>query len=146
VSQQGSTASAPTKILVVDDSASIRRQMCATLRAAGFVVLEASDGVEALDIVRVTTDIALIMLDLNMPRMDGLTFLDAMKSSELPPIKTVIVTVETQLSFIEKGKRAGAKGWLVKPVKPDHLVTVAKRLTTGATLTETGTSFVVPSK
>jgi two-component system chemotaxis response regulator CheY len=132
------------RILIVDDSLAIREQVSTTLTAAGFEVVTASDGVEALEAIRANAEIELIILDLNMPRMDGLAMLEAMRSSDLPAIKTVMLTTEGHAGFIERGKRAGAKGWLIKPVKPEHLVSVAKRLTTAASLTETGTTFVVP--
>jgi two-component system chemotaxis response regulator CheY len=132
------------KILIVDDSQSMRDHVAATLLPIGFEVLQAPDGLEALAIIKANPDIELMILDLNMPRLGGLEVLEAIRTQGLPAIKTVMLTTEAQTSFIERGKRAGAKGWLIKPVKPEHLVAVARRLTQGAALTETGTSFVVP--
>jgi two-component system chemotaxis response regulator CheY len=132
-----------TKILIVDDSPSMREHVKSALVPAGFEVVEAADGLDALDVIRTHLDIELVILDLNMPRMDGLSLLDAMRNAGRS-IKTVMLTTEAQTTLIERGKRAGAKGWLVKPFKHEHLVAVARRLTVGATLTETGTTFVVP--
>jgi two-component system chemotaxis response regulator CheY len=131
------------RILIVDDSPAIRDQVSTTLTQAGFEVTQASDGVEALEAVERTSGIGLIILDLNMPRMDGLAFLEKMRSSGIPSIPTVMLTTEAQTAMIERGKRAGAKGWLVKPFKREHLIAVARRLTSGAGLTDTGTTFVV---
>jgi two-component system chemotaxis response regulator CheY len=134
-----------TRVLVVDDSPLMRRHVAEVLTEAGFDVLEAADGLEALEVVAATWDLALIFLDLDMPRMNGLAFLEAMmQSSHLRPVKTVVLSTEARTFAMEKGKRAGAKGWLIKPAKPEHLVRVARRLTVSATLTETGTTFVVP--
>jgi two-component system chemotaxis response regulator CheY len=132
------------KILIVDDSQSMREHVATTLLPVGFEVLQAADGVEALEVIKANPDIELMILDLNMPRLGGLEVLEAIRTYKLPPIKTVMLTTEAQTSFIERGKRAGAKGWLIKPVKAEHLVSVARRLTQGAALTETGTTFVVP--
>src|SRR3954470_9427202 len=133
-----------TRVLVVDDSPLMRRHVAEVLTDAGFDVLEAADGLEALEVVAATWDLALIFLDLDMPRMNGLAFLEAMRSSHARPVKTVVLSTEARTSMIEKGKRAGAKGWLIKPAKPEHLVRVARRLAVSASLTETGTTFVVP--
>lgn len=136
---------AMTKILVVDDSRAMREELSSTLAAAGFEVVEAGDGLEGLEMAGTTSDIALIILDLNMPRMDGLAFMEAMRATGRPTVATVMLTTEAHPFMIEKAKRAGAKGWLVKPVKKEHLVAVARRLTGGAaSLTESGITFVVP--
>jgi two-component system chemotaxis response regulator CheY len=134
-----------TKILVVDDSLAMRQDVSSTLMAAGFDVVDAGDGAEGLEVANANSDIALIILDLNMPRMDGLAFMEAMRSSGKTAVPTVMLTTEAHPSMIEKAKKAGAKGWLVKPVKREHLVAVARRLTSGApSMTESGISFVLP--
>jgi two-component system chemotaxis response regulator CheY len=132
------------RILVVDDSPAMRQEVSSALTGAGFEVIQGADGVEALELIRANPDLALIILDVNMPRMDGLTTLEAMRAQNLPAIKTVMLTTEGQTKLIERGKRAGAKGWLIKPIKREHLIAVAQRLTTAETLTVTGTTFVVP--
>jgi two-component system chemotaxis response regulator CheY len=133
------------KILVVDDSRAMRDEVSSTLLAAGFDVVDAADGFEGLEVAGANPDITLIILDLNMPRMDGLAFMEALRVSGRPAITTVMLTTEAHPAMIEKAKRAGAKGWLVKPVKKEHLVAVARRLAGGApSLTESGVTFVVP--
>jgi two-component system chemotaxis response regulator CheY len=134
-----------TTILIVDDSAITRAQVSGTLTGAGFSVLEAKDGLEALQVVKNVPGIALVIVDLNMPRMTGFEFLGAMRTSGGPPIPTVMITTESRTAIVEKAKRAGAKGWLVKPFKPEHLIAVARRLTTpGGPIT--GTMEVVSSE
>ena|SRR5256885_1354994 len=132
------------RVLIVDDSRTVRSQVIAALTPAGFEVLEAQDGIEAMERIRSETGIGLIILDLNMPRMGGLEFLETLRASGLPRIRTVMLTIEARTDVIDKGKRAGAKGWLVKPFKPEQLVAVARRLAIADTLTATGTTFVFP--
>jgi two-component system chemotaxis response regulator CheY len=128
-------------ILIVDDSPAAREQAAATLTGAGFTVLQAKDGLDALQVIKTTRDIALLIVDLNMPRMTGFEFLTALRAAGGPAIPAVVITNESRTPIVEKGKRAGAKGWLVKPFKPEHLISVARRLTTpGAT---TGTHEAV---
>jgi two-component system, chemotaxis family, chemotaxis protein CheY len=131
------------KVLIVDDSPAIRKQVATTLSAEGFDVIEAADGVEALDLLRKGAEVALVIVDLNMPRMDGFQLLAAMRDLGGSPIRSVMMTTETRIELVEKAKRAGAKGWLVKPFKSEHLVSVARRLTTPGAVLVTGTMAVV---
>jgi CheY-like chemotaxis protein len=66
----------PKKVLIIDDSSSVRRQLSAALGSAGFVVLEAADGVDGAEQIRAVTDLALVICDVNMPRMCGLDMLE----------------------------------------------------------------------
>lgn len=120
----------------------MRAQVVTALTPAGFEVIEAQDGIEALEKIKATPDLALIIVDLNMPRMDGLELLGAIRESLGRTLRAVILTSEARTEVIEKGKRAGAKGWLVKPFKSEHLVAVARRLTVYDALTTTGTTLV----
>ena len=118
------------KVMIVDDSRTVREQVIAALVPAGFEVVQAEDGVEGLDRLEGSSDLALVFCDLNMPRMDGLEMLAQVRQRDnkaTPPI--VILTTEGRTDLVEKAKRAGAKGWLVKPFLPEHLVTVARKLT-----------------
>jgi two-component system, chemotaxis family, chemotaxis protein CheY len=118
------------KVMIVDDSRTVRQQVAAALGPAGFEVLEAQDGLEALDRLKGTPDLSLIICDLNMPRMSGLEMLGvARESGTLSAVPVVMLTTEGRTDLIEKAKRAGARGWLVKPFKPDQLVAVARKLT-----------------
>jgi two-component system chemotaxis response regulator CheY len=117
------------KVMIVDDSRTVRQQVAAALGPAGFEVLEAQDGIEALDRMKGTPDLSLILCDLNMPRMNGLEMLGVAKESGSFSVPVVMLTTEGRTDLIEKAKRAGARGWLVKPFKPDQLVAVARKLT-----------------
>ena len=115
------------RVLIVDDSATIRQQVSLALTQAGFEVIEAVDGVDAL--AKVGPEISMMICDVNMPRLNGLDTLDKLRadpaSAALP---VLMLTTEGQASLIERAKKAGAKGWIVKPFKPELLVAAVKRL------------------
>ena len=116
-------------ILVVDDSASIRAMVSFTLKGAGYVVVEAVDGQDALDKAKSNNDVHLILTDLNMPRMDGLTLIKSLRS--LPRYRTApILMLTTESSDVMKaqGRAAGATGWMVKPFDPKRLLEVIKKV------------------
>ena len=115
------------KILVVDDSETIRVQVGRALQGAGFEVIEASHGLEGLE-KAANHDLSLVLLDINMPRMNGLDMLDRLRESEKgQPVPVLVLTTEAENSLIVRAKRSGAAGWILKPVKMDLLVnTVAK--------------------
>jgi two-component system, chemotaxis family, chemotaxis protein CheY len=105
------------------------RQMVAfTLKAAGFEVTEAGDGQIALGIAR-QTKFNLILCDVNMPNMDGLSLVRALR--QLPEYKftpMLMLTTESTPEKKQEGKAAGATGWLVKPFNPEQLVTTIKKV------------------
>ncbi len=116
-------------ILAVDDSASIRAMVSFTLKGAGYVVVEAGDGQDALDKAKSNNDVHLILTDLNMPRMDGLTLIKSLRS--LPRYRTApILMLTTESSDVMKaqGRAAGATGWMVKPFDPKRLLEVIKKV------------------
>jgi len=117
------------KVVVIDDSLTVRQQVGMALRQAGFEVLEAADGDEGVELVGRIADIAMVICDVNMPRMNGLDFLEAIKkdgkNANLP---VLMLTTEGQPQLIERAKKSGAKGWVVKPFKPDLLVAAVKKL------------------
>ncbi len=114
-------------ILAVDDSASMRQMVGFTLRQAGYYVVEAVDGVAALEYAR-DNNVDLVLTDVNMPRMDGITLVRELR--QLVNYKFVPMLVLTTEAGQEKkmeGKAAGATGWLVKPFNPEKLIaTIAK--------------------
>jgi two-component system chemotaxis response regulator CheY len=115
-------------ILAVDDSASMRQMVSFTLKGAGYNVIEAADGQEALEKAR-AQQVDLVLTDQNMPRMDGITLvkqLRAMHAFAATPM--LILTTESSEEMKAKGKAAGATGWLVKPVDPAKLLDVVKRV------------------
>jgi two-component system chemotaxis response regulator CheY len=99
-----------------------------TLKGAGYEVLQACDGVEALDIAR-KSDVDLVLTDVHMPRMDGITLVRELRS--LPNYKFVPMLILTTESSKEKkadGKSAGATGWIVKPFNPPQLLATVARV------------------
>ena len=117
------------KILIVDDSEIIRRQCSAALQQAGFEVTEATDGVDGLSCLE-RHDFSLIILDVNMPRMDGLEMLTRVCAEpKYASIPVVMLTTEAHHAMIARAKQIGARGWMVKPIKPAHLVSTAVKLT-----------------
>ncbi|HUL93830.1 MAG TPA: response regulator [Burkholderiales bacterium] len=117
------------KVLAVDDSRSLREMVSFTLRGAGFEVREAGNGQEALDIARRET-FSLVLTDQNMPLMDGLTLVRSLRS--LPAYRTapiLMLTTESGDDMKQKGRAAGATGWIVKPFNPERLVEIVRKVT-----------------
>jgi two-component system chemotaxis response regulator CheY len=121
------------KVLVVDDSASVRQQVRLALDEAGFETIDAIDGVDGLNKLAEHPDLSLVICDVNMPNMDGLEMLEkAQNQPATSEIPIVMLTTEGQPGMIERAKQAGAKGWIVKPFKPHLLVATAEKLATTA--------------
>lgn len=115
-------------ILVVDDSASLRQVVSIALKGAGYDVIEAGDGKQALSKLD-GTKINLVVSDVNMPIMDGLTFVTEMK--KLPKYKftpVIMLTTEAGSDMKERGRAAGVKAWVVKPFKPDQMLVAVSKL------------------
>lgn len=115
-------------ILTADDSASMRQMISYTLRDAGYDVVEAVDGCDALAKLAACTPHMLIT-DLNMPNMDGIELIRRVRA--LPQCKyipIVMLTTESQDAKKQEGRAAGASGWIVKPFRTEQLVAVAKKL------------------
>lgn len=110
------------QVLIVDDSQTIRHEIAEALKQAGFGTVEARDGLAGLECAE-QQQFAMILLDVNMPRMNGLELLDRLKGDpRTAGIPVVMLTTEAQRSLIERARKAGAKGWLVKPVKMTQIV------------------------
>ena len=117
------------KVMVVDDSRTMRQQVGIALTAAGYEVIEAEDGVDGLEKVQQTADLSMIICDINMPRMNGLEMLtNVKKDPRFTDLPVVMLTTEAQPALITRAKQAGAKGWIVKPFKPELLVAAVRRL------------------
>lgn len=115
-------------ILAVDDSASMRQMVTFTLQSAGYDVVEARDGQEALQLAQSKT-FNLVLTDVNMPNMDGIALVRALRA--LPAYKfTPLLTLTTESTADKKqeGKAAGATGWIVKPFNPEQLLGVIKKV------------------
>ena len=116
-------------IMVIDDSASIRQVVKITLSTAGYDIIEACDGKDALN--KLTgRKINLIVCDVNMPNMDGISFLKNLKalpSHRFTPV--IMLTTESQEAKKQEGKLAGARAWVVKPFKPEQMLEAVSKLT-----------------
>lgn len=116
------------KILVVDDSTSVRNMVAFTLKEEGYDVVEAEDGKDALGKAN-SGGISLVLSDVNMPNMDGITLCTELR--KLPAYKftpILMLTTESSDAMKQKGKDAGATGWLVKPFNPEKLISTIKRV------------------
>ncbi len=112
------------KILAVDDSGSLRQMLTFSLRTGGYQVVDAIDGIDGLAKAK-ATQFDLVLTDQNMPNMDGLTFIRSLR--ELPAYRQVpilMLTTESSPEMKNKGRAAGANGWLVKPFDPNRLLEV----------------------
>ncbi len=117
------------RVLIVDDSQTIRHEISEALKQAGFEAVEARDGMAGLECVQ-QQPFAMIILDVNMPRMGGLELLDRLKQdAQTSAIPVVMLTTEAQHSLIERARKAGAKGWMIKPVKMTQIVSTVRALT-----------------
>lgn len=115
-------------ILIVDDSPSVRQVVGIALKSSGYDIIEAVDGKDALEKLD-GRKINLIISDVNMPNMDGISFVKAVK--ENPDYKftpVLMLTTESEESKKEEGKAAGAKAWLVKPLQPPVLLSAVSKL------------------
>jgi len=115
-------------VMVIDDSPTLRQVVSVTLVKAGYNVLEAVDGVDALKKLE-NSEVNLIICDVNMPNMDGISFVKEVKSSQKHRFLPIIMlTTESQNERIQAGKEAGAKAWIVKPFKPDRILSAVEKL------------------
>lgn len=120
------------RVLVLDDSRTIRTSVKYTLEKNGYEVLLAENGVEGLKVLKENNDMRsrpkMIITDINMPKMNGIEFIkEVKKDRNFKFIPILVLTTESQAIMKQKGKEAGAAGWLVKPFSPDQLSGVVKR-------------------
>jgi two-component system chemotaxis response regulator CheY len=115
-------------IMVVDDSTSVRKMVAFTLENAGYSVVEAENGMDALEKLN-GSRVNMFIVDLNMPHVDGFELtrsVRAMNEYKFTPI--VMLTTESLDTKKQQGKAAGATGWITKPFKPDQLIGVVKKV------------------
>ena len=114
------------RVMAVDDSATVRKVLQATLVSAGYEVVEAFDGADALE--KLSSDsVDMLVTDLNMPNMDGIGLIQEVRQepgNRFMPI--IMLTSETQPETQSAGKAAGASGWITKPFNPDQLLAVVR--------------------
>lgn len=116
------------KILTVDDSRTMRNMLAYALQGAGYEVLQAENGQEGLDILDDNV-VDLIITDINMPVMDGITFIERLREKkEQAAVPVLILTTESSDDMKAKGRAAGATGWIVKPFDPAKLIEVVRRV------------------
>ena len=119
-------------ILFVDDSPTMRSSVSFCLRNAGYRVTEAEDGQDGLVKLQSIKDegesVALIITDINMPEMDGIALILKVKEAEFKFVPILVLTTEAEKSMIEKGRAAGASGWLLKPFQPEQLLWAVKKV------------------
>jgi|SRR5262245_38108457 two-component system chemotaxis response regulator CheY len=117
------------KVLIVDDSRTVRQQLGIVLTEAGYEVVEASDGLDGAEKIAASTDLAMVICDVNMPRMNGIEMLTFLKQDpKHANLLVLMLTTEGQPALIARAKAAGARGWIVKPFKPDLLLGTVRKL------------------
>jgi len=115
-------------ILAVDDSASMRQMVAFTLKGAGYTVVEAADGIQAMMAAK-KQSFDLVITDVNMPNMDGISLIKELRG--LPQYKftpLLMLTTESGVDKKQQGKAAGATGWIVKPFNPDQLIKTVQKV------------------
>lgn len=114
-------------ILVVDDTRSMRKMVAAVLQGAGYEVAEAGDGVEALEVAK-SRSFDLVVTDHNMPRMDGVTLVRELR--QLPTydaVALIVLSTEVDPALKQKGREAGATGWMAKPFDPQRMLDIVAK-------------------
>ncbi|MCB9061910.1 MAG: response regulator [Halobacteriovoraceae bacterium] len=117
------------KILVVDDSESIRTQLKSLLTEKGHSVVEAADGEDGLSTLNGNKDVNLIICDVNMPKMDGITMCTKVsEDASVNSIPIFMLTTESNADLKEKGKKAGVRAWITKPYSDDKLLSAIQKV------------------
>jgi two-component system chemotaxis response regulator CheY len=115
-------------VLTVDDSRTIREMLRTALNEAGMEVLQAEDGMHGLEVLQGSTP-DVIVTDINMPRLDGFGFIEAVRSNDqFRAIPILVLTTESMGEKKDRARRAGATGWIVKPFDPAKLVSAINRV------------------
>jgi two-component system chemotaxis response regulator CheY len=117
------------QVLVVDDSSMVRNEVSSSLKGAGLDVITAVDGKDGLSKLKADPGIKLVVCDVNMPNMDGLTMVEKIRG-ELgnKTVHLIMLTTESSPNMKERGKAAGVKGWIVKPFKSAAVLETFKKL------------------
>lgn len=118
-------------IAVIDDSPTIRISVEYAIKPLGYPVKQAENGLKGLEVIgkikAAGDDLALVIVDINMPEMDGITFVkEFRKTDKFTPV--LVLTTESEEQKIKEGKQSGASGWMVKPFKPTDLLAVVEKL------------------
>ena len=116
-----------TTILVVDDSATVRQQIRLALAPAGYQIVEASDGLQGLEMIRARPDLAMVICDVNMPNMNGIEMLRNV-AKEAHSVPVIMLTTEGNPALIRQARASGAKGWIIKPFNAELLVRAVAKI------------------
>lgn len=115
-------------VITVDDSSAVRLMISFTLRAAGHEVIEAADGLDALNQLK-SRGVDLVITDVHMPRMDGIELTRQLRGLPLHKSTPILLlTTESDPAMKAKGKEAGATGWLVKPFRHEQILAVVMKV------------------
>jgi two-component system, chemotaxis family, chemotaxis protein CheY len=115
-------------VMIIDDSALVRKLVRIPLQSGGYGVMEAGDGAEALAKLQ-KEPAQLVFCDVNMPVMDGLTFLREFKKEPRNRfVPVIMLTTESRETLMQEGQKAGAKAWIVKPFKPEQILEAVGKL------------------
>lgn len=117
-----------SKVLVVDDSATVRNEVSSCLKDNGIEVDVAVDGKDGLNKVNTDSSIKLVISDVNMPNMDGLTMVEGIRKGRNANVNVIMLTTESDPRMKERGKAAGIKGWIVKPFNGSAVIGGIKKL------------------
>lgn len=115
------------KVLVVDDSSTVRNEVSGYLSAQGIEVSTAVDGLDGLSKIQQDPNLKLVLCDVNMPNMDGLTMVEKVKQSG-KSISIIMLTTESNPNMKQRGKDAGVKGWIVKPFNGEAAIAGIKKM------------------
>jgi two-component system chemotaxis response regulator CheY len=119
-------------VLLVDDSATLRSAAAYALNRSGYKVIQAADGLDGLEKIKEMeaedTELNMMIVDVNMPRLDGIGFIKEVKKTSYKNIPILVLTTESQYKRKMEGKDAGATGWLIKPFKNQQLLEVVEML------------------
>jgi len=114
-------------IMVVDDTRSMRKMVAAVLEGAGYEVSEAGDGVEALQLAQ-SRRFDLVVTDHNMPRMDGVTLVRELRQiGAYDDVALIVLSTEVDPALKQKGREAGATGWMAKPFDPERMLDIVAK-------------------
>jgi two-component system, chemotaxis family, chemotaxis protein CheY len=128
---------AAQKIIVIDDSETVREQVSIVLTEAGYEIIEAEDGLQGANVIRENPGAALAICDVNMPKLGGLDMLQLLGKGDAGGVSgggaaanvpVLMLTTEGRPDLIERARSFGAKGWMVKPFKPTMLLATVKKL------------------
>lgn len=113
------------KILIADDSSTFRQQLSGDLEEQGYEVVQAEDGQDAIDKIKGTDGINLVILDVNMPKASGIEVLETVQ-----PLSSIVfmLTTDSSADLKEKGKALGVKAWITKPYNKDNLMMALKKV------------------